>query len=93
MTALPESSFRAECNVAEKSVLIDFSPPVRAGLPDAGGHSATGEEPAGSSRNDDSSIGAVNVSLSKDLAKHTFSCFDSSPGSVRWLNIINLKKS
>jgi len=46
-SSLPGSSFRAECNVAEKSVLIDFS------LPDAGGHCATGEEPAGSSRNDD----------------------------------------
>ena len=59
--SLTGSSFRAECNVAEKSVLIDFS------LPDAGGHCATGEKPAGSSRNDDFFYG---VSLSKDLLKY-----------------------
>jgi len=53
---LPGSSFQAECNVVEKSVSIDFS------LPDAGGHSATGEELAGSSRNDDFSTGSVNGS-------------------------------
>ena len=52
-SSLPGSSFRAECKVAEKSVLIDFS------LPDAGGHCAPGEKPAGSSRNDDSFIGTV----------------------------------
>ena len=69
MTAIPRSSFRAKCNVAEKSVLIDFS------LPDAGGRCATGEKPAGSSRNDDFSTGSVNGSLSKDFHTPSLTLF------------------